>query len=104
MSNEVKQSLEDNLSAILENLPEEFHADLKASIEEATPQPILSAEQARVEAAQLMKENPDIDDATCVPLLEKDNQIACAITQPSSEELEEQKRDSLQQIAQELED
>ncbi|GAA6137317.1 hypothetical protein NBRC116583_10640 [Arenicella sp. 4NH20-0111] len=102
MSNEVKQSLEENLDVILENLPEEFHQDLKKSIESAAPQPILSPEQARVEAAQLMKEDPAIDDKSCVPLLEEDPTIASSISQPSAEELEAQKSESLKLIQQEL--
>jgi hypothetical protein len=47
MTSIVKQSLEDNMDAILENLPKEFHADLKSSVAAAAPEPVLSTDEAK---------------------------------------------------------
>lgn len=98
MSNIIKESLQENLDQILENLPSEFHSDLKASIDAATPTPRLSTEEAKEQAAQLMKENPDIQDEECIALLDGDNLINQAIQQPKDEELELQKKQSIAEI------
>lgn len=96
MSNIVKQSLEDNMDAILENLPEEFHADLKASVATAAASPVLSADEAKAEAIACIKENPTIeneDDA--IALVNNDFNIGQAIAQPSAEELQMQQKEAL---------
>ncbi len=98
MSNLVKQSLEDNLDEILENLPKEFHDDMKSSIEAATPTPKLSDEEAKQHAAELMKENPAILDEECIPLLDSDTTLNKPIALPSEEELKLQMEQSLAEI------
>lgn len=98
MSNIVKESLEENMDEILKNLPEEFHSDLKASVEAAAPSEKLNAEQAKQQAAELMKENPSINDAECIPLLDSDTALNLAIAQPSGAELEVQKKNMLAEI------
>ena len=98
MSNEVKQSLEDNMNEILKALPEEFHADFKASVENAEPSPKLSTDEAKAQAAELMKEDPSIADEECVALLDEDVLINQAIQQPNAEELEMQKKELLAEI------
>ncbi len=98
MSNEVKKSLQDNTDEILKNLPDEFHADFKASVESAAPAPKLTDDEAKAHSAQLMKENPSIADEECVPLLDEDVLINQAIGQPNDEELEQQKKELLAEI------
>jgi len=98
MSNEVKQSLQDNMSEILENLPEEFHEEHKASVESAAPSPKLTTDEAKAQAAELMKENPSIADKECVPLLDADPLINQSIVQPNEAELELQKEELLAEI------
>ena len=98
MSNEVKQSLQDNMSEILENLPKEFHEQHKASVESAGPSPKLTTDEAKAQAAELMKENPQIADKECVPLLDEDRELNQPIAQPNEAELELQKKELLAEI------
>lgn len=98
MNNLVKQSLQDNLQDILKNLPDEFHSDLKKSIESASPATRLNNDDAKDLATQLMQENPLIDDLECVPMLDSDSMTNQAIGQPSDAELERQKQQSLVEI------
>lgn len=60
MSNAVKASLEENMEHILDNLPKEFHEDLKKSVSEAAPMPKLTAAEAKKEAVECVKENMSI--------------------------------------------
>lgn len=103
MTNLVKQSLQDNMDEILANLPDEFHNDFKASVESAELSPRLTVEQAKEQAAELMKENPSIDDSECVPLLEADGLINKPIKQPNDQELELQKQELKAEIEASLE-
>jgi hypothetical protein len=58
-----KKSLEDNISEIKANLPEEFHADLEKSIAETTDTVVPSTDEQKAAAAAELKANPDIDDS-----------------------------------------
>ena len=102
MTNVVKESLQENMNSILENLPEEFHSDFKASVETAEPSPRLSTDEAKKQAADLMKENPSIKDEECIPLLDSDTLINTAVQQPNSDELEIQKQQAIAEIEAEL--
>jgi len=103
MSNVVKQSLQDNMNDILENLPKEFHEEHKASVENAEPSLKLTDDEARTQAAELMKEDPSIADEECVPLLDEDRLINQVIVQPNDAELELQKEELLAEIKASLE-
>jgi len=98
MSNTVKQSLEENMDDILKNLPEEFHEDLKASIETAAPSSKLTDEEAVIQASELMRDNPDIDHEACIPLLAKDTRLNRPIPQPYDAELELQKQAAIAEV------
>lgn len=105
MTNVVKQSLEENASTILKELPEEFHADFKASINEAKPLPVLSEEQAKAEAIACIKENPTIsNEDEAIELIKADNTIGQPIPQPSQNELEQQQKASLAEVQANLDD
>ena len=103
MSNAVKQSLQDNSDEILANLPNEFHEDFKASIEASAPTINLTIEQAKEQAAELMKEDPSISDEECIALLDSDILINRPIQQPNNEELELQKQELISDIRANLE-
>jgi hypothetical protein len=103
MSNAVKQSLQDNSDEILANLPDEFHNDFKACVQAAMPTEKLTIEQAKEQAAELMKENPSIADKECVALLDSDTLINQPIQQPKNEELELQKQELISEIEANLE-
>jgi hypothetical protein len=99
MTNIVKQSLEDNMDVILENLPKEFHSDLKSSVATAAPQAVLSADEAKAEAIACIKENPSIENEDeAIALVNSDPMIGQAIPQPPATELEIQQRDALAEV------
>lgn len=98
MTNVVKESLQENMNAVLENLPEEFHGDFKSSVESAEPSPRLSVDEAKEQAKQLMIENPDIEHEECIPLIDSDRQINQPVTLPNKEELQLQKQDAISEI------
>lgn len=101
MTNPVKQSLEDNMDSILENLPEEFHSDFKASVATAAPIPVLSKDEIVEQAEQCMRENPDVLAETrreIVPLLKTNQHLGQPIAQASNDELEAEKKEALEKI------
>jgi len=98
MTNAVKQSLEDNLDQILENLPKEFHDDFKASMEAAEPVKPLSENEAKQEAILLIRDNPTIpiiDEAECAAIIEDGEQFWPDIAEVSESDLEQQKAEML---------
>ena len=93
--NTVKESLEANMTEILANLPEEFHADLKKQVADApAPQAPLSG-AAEVEAikAELVA-NPDVDESAAAGEL-KDIKAPEAIVPATKGELEKQQAEML---------
>jgi len=101
MDNIVKQSLEENKDIILENLPEEFHGDFKASIESAETMKVLSQAEAVKEAEQCMRENPNVLAETrreIMPSLENDQTLGQPAQQASEAELKEQMQHALGEI------
>ena len=98
MSNVVKESLQENSEEILKALPTELHDEFKKSIESVEPTPRLSTEEAKEQAAALMKADPTIAHEECIPLVENDAMINQAIQQPCDAELELQKQAALKEI------
>lgn len=88
MTNIIKQSLEQNMDAILENVPVELHEEVKANIASAAPTPKLSMAEVKQAVIQELKDNPTVDDAACIPMVETDESLGQAAAQPSAEELE----------------
>jgi len=99
--NKIKQSLEENKGAILENLPKEFHADFEASIESAAPMVKLTPEEAVKEAEQCMRENPNVLAQTrreIMPLIETDQTLGQFVEPVPEASLEKQKQQALSEI------
>lgn len=95
MTNYVKQSLEDNYSDILKNLPEEFHDDFKASLADAAPVKQDSESELRQVVIKVLKDNPNIDHAKCIAAFDADQTFNQAIPQPDKEMLKLEENDLL---------
>ncbi len=95
MTNAVKQSLENNSADILKNLPEEFHSDFKASMADAAPIAQPSDSELRQIVVKELKDNPNVDDAVCIPAFEADKAFNQAIPQPDKDALGLEEQDLL---------
>lgn len=95
MANSVKESLKENTNEILKNLPEEFHANFKAEMENAAPVPQQSDNELRKIVIEELKNNPNVDGVVCISAFEADMMFNQAIPQPCKEELELEKQDLL---------
>lgn len=95
MSNAVKASLEENMEHILENLPKEFHEDLKKSVSEAAPIPKLSAAEAKKEAIECVKENNSIIEEEGVAAIENDGGFDASVQASSASASEDEQKEIL---------
>jgi hypothetical protein len=89
--NKAKESLEENMAAILESLPKEFHADLEKEVAATTSAPAPLSGEAEVAAikAELVA-NPDVDESAAAAEL-TDVKAPAALVPPTAAELETEK-------------
>ena len=91
----VRDSLQENLEAIREALPPELRDGLEARLAEAEEPAALDEEQEKQAIIQELRDNPDVDDAECVPQFEQDCAAHRAPPAPSSAEQEAQMKEML---------
>jgi len=95
----VKESLEANKEAILENLPAGLHADFEKEAAAATDAAAPSAEDELAAIKAELTANPDCDDATLIAEVEANPSAHRAEAAPSADEQEAAKQAALAQVA-----
>jgi len=98
MTNQVKQSLEENKDYILSCLHAFYHQNFIDSIETAEPTKVLCKEEAILEAEYHLSKIECLCDEERQEILsqiKKDSKLAKPIEQPCAEELEKQKKEWL---------
>lgn len=95
----IKESLEANKEAILENLPAELHAEFEKEVAAATDSAAPTADEELAAIKAELKANPDCDDAALIAEVEANPSAHRADAAPSADEQEAAKQAALAQVA-----
>jgi len=94
MSNSIKESLRNNLEHILNAVPADLHEAVKTDIESLPLTHLLTVEEAKKQAIELIKENtgiPITNDAECEQLIEDPASFADKLKTVEPESIEKVK-------------